>query len=236
MIAVTFALPAESADFIRLLGKRSRSMRGGTALIIGYRGGKEVGVLHTGVGEKAARESLRSVFAQRPLPQMLISAGFAGALDEQLQAGEVLLGQNYSDSELLPRAQRALANTRHKSGRLVSANAVLDSASDRRTLAASSGAIAVDMETQCIFEACRGAGVPMLSLRAITDTPALPFPVPPAILFDFEKQRTNFTALALHLARNPGAVARLLKFSRRVAAARHALTNALDVLLRASVD
>ncbi len=115
----------------------------------------------------------------------------------------------------------------------MSADAVVDSASERRDIAQQTGATAVDMETQWIRHACSAAGLPMLSLRVITDTPTSPLPAPPAVLFDVKTQRTRIAPLALHVLRNPTAIARLAEFARRVAACRRTLARGLDVVVRA---
>ena len=99
----------------------------------------------------------------------------------------------------------------------------------------STGASAVDMETEFIAEACAEQQLPMLSLRAISDTPSEPFPAPAHVLFDLEKQQTDFTRLALYLVRHPGAFAQLNAFRKRVAVARTALTRTLDAILRADL-
>jgi hypothetical protein len=74
----------------------------------------------------------------------------------------------------------------------------------------------------------------MLSARVITDTPAMPFPAPPAVLFDVEQQRTDVVKLAAHLFRQPGAIFALLAFARRIATCRRTLANALALLVSAN--
>jgi nucleoside phosphorylase len=130
MIAVTFALPAESSDFIRRLGKR-----------------EDIRVVHTGVGRNVAAERIRVALAQTPPPALLISAGFAGALNGQLALGELLLADNFSDAERLQAARHALADTPHRVGKLATADAVLDLPAERRKFAHATGAVAIDIET-----------------------------------------------------------------------------------------
>ena len=72
----------------------------------------------------------------------------------------------------------------------------------------------------------------MLSLRAISDTESEPLPAPPEVLFDLEKQKTNFARLALYLATHPGAIMRLNAFRQRVALARQSLTLRARKILR----
>ena len=97
------------------------------------------------------------------------------------------------------------------------------------------GAAAVDMETEILAEVCAAHDLPMLSLRAISDTASEPFPAPAHVLFDVAKQKTDFFRLGSYLLTHPGAFARLNAFRQRVAVARKALANALDTILRADL-
>ena len=94
MIAVAFALPAESSEFLRRLQTKSRADRNDITTIRGKIGDREVEVLHTGVGEKVCRRQLGK-FLETQQFDFLISAGFAGALNDELQVGELLLAKNF---------------------------------------------------------------------------------------------------------------------------------------------
>ena len=227
MIAVTFALPAESRAFIRLVRQRSESgfMTSGTLH------GNEVRVAHTGVGEKMARARL-AVFFRDETPRLLISAGFAGAVSDELHAGDLLLAENFSEPGALSSATAALGAMKPRTGKLSTANAVIDVPAERSELARRSGAVAVDMETSFIAEACAQRHIAMLSLRAISDTPAAPLPAPADVLFNIERQKTEFPALAYHMLTHPAAIAGMVAFARQIALARRSLTAALELLLR----
>src|SRR6266700_5799445 len=99
MIAVTFALPAESSAFLRRLGNKSRSDRVGIRTIRGKIDDRTIEVLHTGVGEKLCRQRMASFLQDRQFA-CLISAGFAGALNDKLRAGDLLVAENFSTVEL----------------------------------------------------------------------------------------------------------------------------------------
>jgi len=213
MIAVTFALPNESSDFLHLLRRRNTP----------------VAVLHTGVGEKASRARIEPFLDARPF-DLLISSGFAGGVDPSLGVGDLLLAENFSDPELLARAHDLLVA---RVGRLLTAAGVIESANDRARLARETGASAVDMETEWIARACASRKIPMLSLRAISDTAAAPFPLSPAILFDLEGQKTNALKLGSHLLKHPSHLVRLIRFARRIAAVRETLGAALFELIGA---
>lgn len=231
MIAIAFALPAESSDFVRLLTKPITCTREGVESIRGHIHDRPVAVFHTGVGKKSCRAHIENFLRQQQL-KYLISAGFAGALNQELQIGNLLLSENFSSPELLGSPYLDFAGAGLFLGKLATVPGIIDSKSERDRWAAETGALAVDMETEFIAAACATHQVPVLSLRAISDTPSEPFPAPPNVLFDLEKQKTNFGRLALYLVTHPGALIRLNAFRQRVALARRSLTSALDKLLR----
>src|SRR5437764_10384366 len=105
MIAVTFALPAESREFLRSLSHKSRRDRNGVRTVRGKSDDRTIEVLHTGVGERVCRQRVGKFLSTtgriRPGDHdqnfdYLISAGFAGALNDQLQPGDLLLARNFS--------------------------------------------------------------------------------------------------------------------------------------------
>ena len=231
MIAVTFALPAESSTFVRRLCKKSRSDRNGVRTIRGEIDNRTIEVLHTGVGEKVCRQQLANFLRDRQF-NCLISAGFTGALSDELQIGDLLLAENFSTIQLTE-ARSGLSSFPIHNGHLLTVPSIIDSIEERQKIAQTTGAAAIDMETEFIARACAEYGIPLLSLRVVSDTPREPFPGPVKILFDVERQRTNPIKLSLHLLRHPPAIPRLILFARRIARARETLANAIvDVVRR----
>jgi nucleoside phosphorylase len=217
MIAITFALPIESAALsIRLRSGKIRN--------------QSVEIVHTGVGQKSSERKINQ-FLKTNRPDFLISSGFAGSVAEDLRAGELVFGRNFSDPQLLSAAQRGLGDQNVLTVKLFTIDAVIDSVAERRRIAREHGAAAVDMETEPIATACGRYGIRMLSFRAISDSVNEPFPAPPSVLFDTEKQRTDFVRFGMYLIKCPGALPRLLTFSRQIKRARGNLTNALIRLL-----
>lgn len=214
MIAVTFAHPSESRYFLRLLGGRHQ----------------EVKVFHTGVGAAACLARIEPFLDSQPF-DFLISSGFAGGVDPSLGVGDLLLADNFSDPQLLARTREVVIC---RLGKLVTTDRVIESALDRERFAREDSAAAIDMETEWIARACAARKIPLLSLRAISDTVAAPFPVPVNVLFDLDRQGTNVLKLAAHLAQHPPAVARLVRFARQITSARRNLATALSILIRES--
>src|SRR5439155_20504310 len=110
---------------------------------------------------------------------------------------------------------------------LVTEPLMIASTEERKKIAPTTGAPAVDMETEFIARACAEHGIPLLSLRAISDTPGEPFPAPSNILFDVVNQRTNFVKLAAFFLTRPNRVPRLIQFAKRIARARETLASAI---------
>ena len=230
MIAVTFALPAESSEFLRRLRDRTSAERNGVRILRGKMDVQMIEVLHTGVGEKVCRQRVEE-FLQDQQFELLISAGFAGALNDELQAGDLLLAKNFSTINLNERSLSFSSLPIHMAD-LLTVSALIDSSNERNSIARASGAAAVDMETEFIARTCAEHGVPLLSLRVITDTPRQPFPAPMKVLFDVQRQRTNYRQLSSYVLKNPVTLWRLIRFGIRVAHARKALTEAIIGLVR----
>jgi adenosylhomocysteine nucleosidase len=230
MIAVTFAVPAESSGFVRRLSNKSRSARNGIQTVLGKIDNREVAVLHTGVGKKACRHRLAK-FLQDQQFDCLISAGFAGALTDELQVGDLLLAKNFSAIELNDK-HSGFVRLRIQVADLLTVPELIDSSEERNETARKSGAAAVDMETEFIARICAEHGLPLLSLRVITDTPREPFPGPAQVLFDIEHQRTPMAALTMFFLTHPDRIPHLIQFARRIANARKTLANALVAILR----
>src|SRR5436190_17688985 len=234
MIAITFALPAESADFVRLLEQPRLISREGVENIRGRLHGKLVAVIHTGVGKMVCRERME-VMLRRERFEYLISTGFAGALEKELRVGHLLVSENYSTPKILESPALELADESTFLGRLATVPRMIEAAGQRETLNKRTGAAAVDMETETIAELCAAHDLPILSLRAISDGSEQPFPAPAHVLFDLAKQKTDFVRLGSYLVAHPAAVSRLNAFRRRIGLARKALADALDRILRADL-
>jgi adenosylhomocysteine nucleosidase len=225
VIAITFALPEESADFRRLLQRR----REVAPFCTGELHGRRLVVFHTGAGGKVCRQRLPQLFLNEKI-EGLISAGFAGGLDEKLRAGDLFIADNFSSEPILETVRRLLPSAPF--GPLVSARKIVETRPEREKLRAESGAVAVDMETETIARACAHHGLPFLSLRVISDTADAPFPLAGSILFNMGKQKTEPGRLARHLLAHPAKLPRLVSFSRRIGRARAELTRALELILQ----
>jgi nucleoside phosphorylase len=225
MIAVTFALPAESSEFLRRLGNRSRTDRNSLSIVRGTIDHCSIEVIHTGVGENTCTERIGR-FLENQQFDFLISAGFAGSLNHELQVNDLLIAKNFSTLDR-KHAQSALSNVSIRAANMLTVPALIDSSEERERIGRESKASAVDMETEFIARACADHGIPLLSLRVITDTPTQPFPAPPSVLFDIQRQRTQVAKLVRFFFAHPRRLPDLAQFASRIARARTILAYAL---------
>jgi Phosphorylase superfamily len=244
MIVVTFALPAESSAFIRALKNVKRDgavVRGDLEPRISLRAvgstkpeaniehrTSNICVLHTGVGAAKCEERL-SNFLREETPELLIASGFCGGTKDELHPGDLVIADNTSD--LSEKARAILPDA--MIGKIHSADRIIDPAVDRYEIGRQHGAIAIDMETETIARLCAKKLIPMLALRVISDSPAAPFPMPPSVLFDIEKQRTNFFALFGYIVHNPASTIYLAQFSKQITHAKTKLADALCAVIHA---
>jgi len=164
MIAILFALPAESSEFIRLLARSASGNGKCPESIHGQIHGRSVAVFHTGVGERSCRARIESILRDSQF-RYLISTGFAGALDHELKVGDLVVSDNLSSPELLHSPHLDLAANRFVVGKLKTVPKIISSEAERVQWATESAALAIDMETEFIAEACAAHKIPLLSLR-----------------------------------------------------------------------
>ena len=227
-IAVTFALPAESSEFLRRLGNKSHANRNAISIVRGTIGHRSIEVLHTGVGKNICEKRIAK-FLKNQQFDFFISAGFAGSLNHELQVNDLVAAKNFSTVDL---KHASLSNVSIYAANMLTVPALIDSGEERERIARESGASAVDMETEVIARACAAQAIPLLALRVITDTRTQPFPAPPSVLFDIQKQRTDIALLAKFFLAHPTRMPGLIQFARRIARAKKILASALNAVVR----
>lgn len=196
MIAIAFALEFESACFRARHDPRLR-----------------VGVWLLGAMGAGAATSLRRKL-DISVPGLLISAGFAGGLQPGLKAGDLVLGENHSDPDIVSKLS---LDKRWHVGGVSTAQAILERAEDKRCLGLETGCLAGDLETAQLAEVCAERGLSMLSVRCISDALEDDLPVPADVLLNPQTGRPNPFMLFRYLVSHPSCVAgfsNLLKNSR----------------------
>ena len=222
MIALSFALPEESKGIVRLVANATRSGSSALPVISGTLAGREVVIVHSGMGMSSASAQVGS-FLDANAPSLWIAAGFGGALSPDLRIGDIVAVRNFSD----PGPFGEISSLPARAGTLITTKGVVETAEQKKDLGRHTGAIAVDMETAAIHRLCSARGIPMLAIRAISDTASQDLPVPAAVWFDTVRQRPRPISLVFYLAAHPGRIAPFARFVRGISCARASLTSFL---------
>jgi len=218
-IAITFAVPEESAAFRRELRKKQARTQNGFRLVDGELDGRTIRIAHIGIGLQSARERT-ALLLEKERPSLLIAAGFGGALDPTLQIGDVVVDRRTSPASIPGGSDFRL-------GSIVSSPHALETPGEKAELHRQTGALAVDMETDAIAAICAERGVPLLAVRAISDRAADFLPVPLPAWYDLQRQRPRPLVLMGYLAGHPGAIGPFVRFLRGLSLARHKLAATL---------
>ncbi len=146
-------------------------------------------MLLTGVGPARAARALDRRLANGPLPDLVVSSGFAGALTPTLALSSWVTGArvsewNASESAAVEVAGLVLVCALGlercdviSSSTLVVPGASFPSARDHtRAGAAPRAPLVVDMESAALAREARRRGVPFAVARLVSDTPAHPMP------------------------------------------------------------
>ena len=177
-----------------------------------------------GIGREAATEATRAVIA-RYRPQVVVSAGFAGATVPELRVASIL----NPEKVIAASTGTAFGTGGAGNGVLVTVVAVAG-AEEKRRLAERFSAQAVDMEAAAVARAAQAEGVTFRALKAISDE--LDFPVPPTEGFIDGRGEFKTLSFALYLALRPGLWASARTFGRNSSLAAEALAKALAGFVR----
>jgi len=212
-ILVCFAVKEESRDF----EKRCASKTG-------------VRVIQTGIGPRNAEQSIREAL-QESNPGLVITSGFAGALNPEIAVGTVVFDCD-PDSALFDR----LLSVGARSATFESVDRVLTTASEKRARWTCSHTDAVDMESATIRGICAEASIPSATIRVISDAADEDLPLDFNSLMD-PKSRIRYSKLAWRIVQSPALVIGLIRFARTTGKAARNLSFTLDqVIAQTSED
>ena len=116
-----------------------------------------------GIGPGAAARAAAAIIESSGKPELLVSAGFAGALGASMKVGDSI-----TPGIVIDAATGKCFQMQFGSGRLVSAISIAE-AESKRNLAQRFIADAVDMEAAAVAEVAAAYGVAMAAVKAISD-------------------------------------------------------------------
>jgi adenosylhomocysteine nucleosidase len=233
-ILVTFAVDAEFAPW-RKLRSFSRNVLPGTpgSVFKTSLGENLVEVLLTGIGRAQVGDALSRIgLVTNRIPDLVISSGLAGALKEGLKPGDLIVPQKVrtlrndanADADLALRAQ-AIQQGASPIENLITVDRIVPTATEKERL--SFFGEAVDMESALIMSHFATAGVPILTIRAISDAADEDLPI------DFDRCLTRQGAikpmsLVNAIVKRPSKLPNLVRFGRQSNQAAQKLAAFLD--------
>jgi adenosylhomocysteine nucleosidase len=122
----------------------------------------EIAVICGGIGAEAARRATEAIIGEVQ-PECVVSAGFAGALDETLKVGRV-----FQPRTVINAADGARIEIPAGDGVLVTSSGMAGKDQKIR-LAKAYGAHAVDMEAAAVAQGAQARGVGFAAVKAISD-------------------------------------------------------------------
>jgi adenosylhomocysteine nucleosidase len=234
---VLFALDRESSPFRQIFSDQQRCADAPCRAWRCGRGTQTVMVVETGVGAaktQRALDWLQSWDAPRDARQLLIAAGFAGALDRALQIGGVLVAREVVGPDgtvwptTWPDANLAWEGSA-KTGRLFCSPRLIGDAKEKKMLGEAHRVQAVDMESATVAQFCARHGMDFGCVRAISDD--VDTSLSPHLASVLGGGQVSIPRLAWTLARHPSVIGPLLKLARATHQASHSLARSLDFLL-----
>jgi nucleoside phosphorylase len=156
-----------------------------------------------GIGREAARRAAEAAIVKYS-PDVIVSAGVAGALVPELHVGETIFPALVIDAQDGSRHETAIKNAPVSNtplGRttLVS-SAQITGIAQKQQLAKSYGAQAVDMESAAVARAAMTHNLPFVAIKSISDEYDFEMPEMSQFVRDGEFQEKRF---ALHVAVRP---------------------------------
>jgi uridine phosphorylase len=209
IVLVCFAVKEEAAPFKKLLADST-----------------ETKILITGMGEKNARRAFERAL-ESFTPALVVTCGFAGALDPKFKIGDVLF------LTIDPELDNVLVKSGASPASFLCAPRIATTAAEKERLHRETGASAVEMESGVINEICRERGIPRsATVRVISDTANEDLPLDFNALMT-DDQKISLPKLTGALLKSPGKVSQLLKLQRNTKLAAERLAKVLNELLRA---
>ena len=187
---VCFALDREAAPFRKIA-----------------RGIPGVSILVTGVGSGNAEASLRKFLAGHRVKQVF-TCGFAGGLNPQLAAGDVVFMTGY------PGMEKRLAAAGARLAGFFTARRIAITVAEKKKLREETAADVVEMESGAILEICRLKQIPCAMVRAVSDTANEDLPL------DFNRlakpdMSIDLRKLAWTVAISPGRIPALMQLQKQ---------------------
>jgi len=175
-LAVIFALGIEAGGLVDLLQQAVTTRFQTHVERAGYLPDRYTVIVESGVGQQLATEATQAVIDLHR-PNWIISAGFAGALQPELQRGHMLIADEVVDTSgnrltigLTVDAKATAQSRGLHIGRLLTVDQLLRTQEEKAQFGKAHSALACDMETLAIAAVCHHAKTRFMSVRVISDS------------------------------------------------------------------
>jgi adenosylhomocysteine nucleosidase len=185
--------------------------------------GCEVSLICGGVGYEAARRATEALI-QETNPELVISVGFAGALDRSLHVGDVIVPKLIINS-----ADGSRTDVGSGDGILVS-SATVAGKEQKGRFSRMYGGMAVDMEAAAVAQGALARGVGFAAVKVISDD--VDFEMPALDRFVTSDGRFQTFRFSLHVVLHPKLWGRVIALARHGTHASRALSSAITEYLR----
>lgn len=236
-LGVVFADPREAGSFQDRLTILSTVHGAGFTVHQGAVNERAVFVLLTDPAPEATAGGVEALIAGHR-PGWIVAAGFAQALDDSWNHGELLLAERVvaqSGQELTPDLPPELAaasgRLKLRSGRLLTDARLLRNPDEKRELGRRHQAAAADRQAFHVGAVCRREGIPFLAVRVIAETVGEQLPADVAHLTTRPTLARRLGALAGALVHRPGSIKDVWKHYEASVAAAATLAKALAELV-----
>jgi adenosylhomocysteine nucleosidase len=219
-VAVVAALEREVSPFVKNWPQTTRHWDGRS-----FRFWEKDGnvVVCGGVGAEAARRAAEAAISLYH-PALVISAGFAGALDPALSVGDTL-----TPSHVIDAGDGSRMKAESGEGVLITFDTVAD-VEQKARFAKAFGAHAIDMEAAAVGKAAEAHGIKFLACKVISDSSDTS--LPPLTRFIGPDGRFQTLRFVAHMAVRPWRWAAVMRLARDSAKAARALSVSLETSVR----
>jgi hypothetical protein len=186
-------------------------------------------LLITGIGPRNAEHSLQSALT-RQRPSLVLTCGFAGGLNPELQRGDIVF--NATDAEWLTVPLQRLGA---RPAKFHCSERIAVTTAGKRHLRLRTGADVVEMESGIISLRCREQGIPAATIRVISDDAATDLPLDFNALAKTDGN-ISYSRLSLALLSSPATIPKLIRFQRELDACAKRLGRLLAELMRGSLQ
>lgn len=228
---IVFAMPVEADAFAARGREVSQVHAAGLTFHEGIVAGRRVAWVVTGAGLERAERGCR-LLIDGHRPGLIVSAGFAGGLAVGIQRGLAMspLLAIRAEQESIPLVDVAASGIA-KATAIVTIDHVAVTPHEKQSLAATTGAEVVDMETWGVARAAREAGLDCVGLRVVSDTSSDELPREMAALVKPQSSLRRLGSALRAVGRRPGAAVDMWRLWENAVVDARTLADALERLI-----